>query len=62
MLKVSESLRSQLAKLAILTIWEFFELLKRKMDPEIEKCITILLKKATDTNLFIAESAQDALT
>ena len=32
------------------------------MDPEIEKCITILLKKATDTNLFIAESAQDALT
>lgn len=32
------------------------------MDPEIEKCMTILLKKATDTNLFIAEAAQTALS
>ena len=61
--KVVDSLRSQLAKNAILTISTIFESLgtQRDLDAHLEMVIPTLLKRATDTNVFIYEPADKAL-
>ena len=60
--KVVDSLRSQLAKNAILTISTIFEnLTTRELDMHLETVIPTLLKRATDTNVFIYEPADRAL-
>ena len=58
LLKLAESLRSQLSKTALVTIQECFQSLRRKLDSEIDHCALVLFKKAADTNLFIAEAAK----
>lgn len=44
-----------------MTIDELFENLKRIVEPEIDNVLPTLLKKATDTSVFIAEEAEKAL-
>lgn len=38
-----------------------FTFLKRCMEPYMEKILKLLLKKASDTNVFIAEEADKAI-
>mmetsp|Transcript_107718 Transcript_107718/g.332827 ORF Transcript_107718/g.332827 Transcript_107718/m.332827 type:complete len:572 (+) Transcript_107718:99-1814(+) len=56
-----ESLRSALAKNALRCTGEFFLVFGRKLDPEIETCVAVILRRAADTNAFIAEEAEGAL-
>ena len=60
--KLVDSLRSQLAKNAILALIAFYENLPlRDLDATIDHILPHLLKKAADTNIFIAETADKAL-
>lgn len=62
LVKLVDSLRSQLAKNAILTLIAMYENLSNKdMDPSVDQILPSLLKKAADTNVFIAETADKAL-
>ena len=54
MIKLVDSLRSQLAKNAILTITAILENSSTKdMDPNTDIILPTLIKKAADTNVFI---------
>ena len=60
--KAVESLRSQVAKNACLTLCTMFsELQPRDVDNHIETVMPIVIKRATDTNAFISESAEKCL-
>ena len=50
LIKLSESLRSQVSRNALLTFSDIFENLKRQMDASLETVIPPLLRKAADTN------------
>ncbi len=52
-LKLVESLRSSVAKNAMITLAEMCEALKKAMDPFLEGIFIKLFKKAQDTNAFI---------
>ena len=56
--KLADSLRSSLAKQALMTVRDMFTFLKRCMEGYLDPLIRILLKKASDTNTFIAEEAE----
>jgi len=56
-----ESLRSQIAKNGLLCARDTFEYLGIAMDSEIETLAPHLLKRATDTNTFVAQEADAAL-
>jgi hypothetical protein len=58
-----ESLRSQLAKNAILTLSDCFTYLPEgsMTDKEITKSYSILIKKTAETNIFIATEAENGL-
>lgn len=56
--KLADSLRSSLAKQALMTVRDMFTYLKRCMESYLDPLIRILLKKASDTNTFIAEEAE----
>lgn len=60
-MKLAESLRSAMARIALITLKDMFFTLKRVMEPCIDQVIKILLKKAADTNNFIAEEADKCL-
>ena len=60
-IKIADSLRSSLSKIALLTINDMFYYLKRCMEPDLDPLIKVLLKKASDTNTFISEEAEKAL-
>ena len=61
--KQTENLRSQVAKNACMTIQIIYqELPTRDLDSNVDLVMGALLKKATDTNHFISEQAQKALT
>jgi flavorubredoxin len=60
-LKIADSLRSSLSKIALLTLNDMFVYLKRCIEPDLDNIIKQLLKKATDTNIFISEEAEKAL-
>lgn len=60
-LKWADSLRSALSKSALSVISELCTHLSDLVDPELEQVLHILLRKSTDTNVFIAEEGQRAL-
>jgi hypothetical protein len=58
LVKLIENLRSQLAKNTMLTIYTVFENINSKeLEHLTDTLIPPLLKKAADTNAFLAESA-----
>lgn len=61
-LKLVESLRSSLAKNAMITLAEMCESLKRNMDPYLEHIFLKLFRKGLDTNSFINDEVKKCLT
>jgi hypothetical protein len=59
--KLSDSLRSSLSKIALITIRDMFHFLKRVMETYLDPLVKILLKRASDTSAFIADEAEAAL-
>lgn len=60
-LKLVESLRSSLAKNAMITLAEMCEALKKSMDPFLEAIFVRLFKKAQDANSFIIEEVNKCI-
>jgi hypothetical protein len=62
LVKLVDSLRSQLAKNAILALHVMYENLpQRDMDTSIDQVLPVMLKRAADSNAFISETAEKAL-
>jgi len=61
LIRLADSLRSSLSKIALLTINDMFQFLKRCMEPNLDSLMKILLKKGTDTNSFISDEADNAM-
>lgn len=61
LIKIADSLRSSLSKVALMTIGDMFTFLKRCMDPYLDSLLKILLKRGSDTNTFISDEAEKAL-
>ena len=59
--KLADSLRSSLSKVALITIRDMFQFLKRCMETYLDPLIKILLKKRCDTSIFISDEAMSAL-
>ena len=59
-LRMVESLRSNLAKNALITLTEMCIALKRQLDAEAEMIIAKLIKKGSDANSFISEEVRKA--
>lgn len=53
-----DSLRSALAKNALRCMGELFVTFGKRMDSEIDASMPVILRRATDTNAFIAEEAE----
>lgn len=53
-----DSLRSALAKNALRCTVELFTTFGKRMDPDIEMLFPVVLRRAADTNSFIAEEAE----
>lgn len=60
-MKIADSLRSSLSKIALLTINDMFNFLKRCMEPYLDALCKVLIKKSADTNTFISETANISL-
>jgi HEAT repeat protein len=60
-LLVADNLRSQLSKAAIMSLADMLRYLKAHMDPELDKLVITLVKKAGETSGFIAEEAKKAM-
>ena len=61
--KQTDNLRSQVAKNACMTLKVIFsELPTKELDSNIDLVMTALIKKATDTNQFVSEQADQALS
>lgn len=60
-LRCADSLRSSLAKNALIVIGEMCELLSRLIEPELEIILNCLLRKSADTNIFISGEAEKSL-
>lgn len=56
-----DSLRSALAKNALRCAAELFMSFGRRMDQEVDLTVPVILRRAADTNSFIAEEAEAAL-
>jgi len=61
LLKYADSLRSGLAKNSLIALGEMCSSLKRLLDSELEPIMNCLLKKSTDTNVFISQEAEKSL-
>jgi hypothetical protein len=62
LIKIAESIRSSLSKIALMTLTDMIGSLKRCLEPYLESLLKILLKKAAlDTNSFIIEEADRGL-
>ncbi|OMJ86064.1 hypothetical protein SteCoe_12500 [Stentor coeruleus] len=59
--KWADSLRSSLAKNALILLQDMCNYLRKSMDTEISELIKILLKKTNDTNSFISEQGKKTL-
>mmetsp|Transcript_22471 Transcript_22471/g.19422 ORF Transcript_22471/g.19422 Transcript_22471/m.19422 type:complete len:223 (-) Transcript_22471:365-1033(-) len=59
--KLVESLRSNLSKNALITLNEMSHALKRSLDSEAESIILKLIKKGNDANSFIAEEVKKTM-
>jgi hypothetical protein len=62
LVKWGDSLRSALSKNSIIALGEFCTNLNKFLDPEVESVLTLLLRKSSDTNVFIVEAATEALS
>lgn len=60
-LKLVESLRSNLSKNALITLNEMSQVLKRSLDSEAEPIILKLIKKGNDANSFISEEVKKTI-
>ena len=58
LLKLVESLRSGLAKNALIVIGDLFNGLKKGLDSEVDSVLRILLKKSVDSNEFISKQSE----
>ena len=62
LIKHADSLRSQVARIALITISDMFTFLKRCMETYLDPIIKILLKRgAENSNAFIQEEAEGNL-
>jgi len=61
MIKLADSLRSSVSKVALLSINDMLSFLKRCMEPFLDRLAKVLLKKAADTNAFLSEEADKCL-
>lgn len=61
LIKLADSLRSAVSRIALITLNEMFQSLKRVMEPSLDPIIKILLKKGTDTSHFVAQEADKCL-
>ena len=62
LIKLAESLRSSLSKVALLTINDMLTFLKRCMEPFLDSLVKTILRKASlDTNAFISDEASKGL-
>lgn len=59
-LKLVESLRSNLSKNALITLTDMCTIFKKQLDPEAEMIIAKLIKKGSDANKFISEEVKQA--
>ena len=57
-MKNIDSLRSSLAKNAMIAMMEMLFSMKKMLDPEVENLLTRLIKKSMDTNNFISEEVR----
>lgn len=63
LLKLVESLRSSLSKISLIAVREFYETIpKMLLENHTEKLFDSLLKKSSDSNVFMAEEAEKSLT
>lgn len=60
-LKLIESLRSSVAKNAMITLSELCETFKKSMDPYLQPLFVKLFKKAQDANSFIVDEAKKCM-
>ena len=61
LLKLADSMRSAVSRIALITINDLFCNIKRVMEPLLDPVIKVLLKKGTDTNQFIAQESDKCL-
>ena len=61
MVSLADSLRSFLSKNALLAFSDIFRNLRKLVDHELDIIVPVLMKKATDTNIFLSEEAETAL-
>jgi hypothetical protein len=61
LLKLADSLRSAVSRIALIALTDMFHTFKRVMEPSLDPIIKILLKKGTDTNQFIATESDKCL-
>lgn len=60
-LRLADSLRSSLAKNAMIVLGEACEQLNRLLDPDLDLVAAIFLKKCSETNAFLAEESNNSL-
>lgn len=61
LIKLADSLRSAVSRIALICLTDMFYTLKRVMEPMLDPIIKTLLKRATDTNQFIALESDKCL-
>jgi hypothetical protein len=61
LLKLADSLRSAVARMALITLTDMFSTLKRVMEPCLDQVLKTLLKKSADSSNFIGEEADRCL-
>lgn len=61
LVKLSDSNRSSLSKIALITIRDMFFFFKRCMETYLDPLMKILLKRGSDTSSFISDAAEAAL-
>ena len=52
-MKLADSLRSALSRIALLALDDMFVSLKRVMEPSLDPIMKVLMKKGAETNQFI---------
>lgn len=62
LMPLCDSLRSSVAKIALMTFADLFAGMDRGMDGELESLMPSLIRRAADTNDFILQAAEEALT
>lgn len=61
LIKLADSLRSAVSRIALITLNDMFASLKRVMEPSLDPIMKIVLKRGTDTNQFIAQESDKCL-